>query len=135
MSVVLPQTCAFESKGKLAIVNQERRMGCAALMPEYSFTPRLAARRVALCASRREFQEVARRPGKSEPLWRKGLSAIPTYSDAGRVDDRQTHLLITLMCSGARFAKPGLFALCTDQRGRLSFTLVADDLRRFVSGQ
>jgi len=27
-------TVAFESKGKLAIVNPQRRMGCAALMPE-----------------------------------------------------------------------------------------------------
>jgi len=29
---------AFESKGKLAIVNPQRRICCAALMPEYSFT-------------------------------------------------------------------------------------------------
>ena len=50
MSVVLPQTCAFESKGKLAIVNQERRMGCAALMPEYSFTPD-RRQRVEICAA------------------------------------------------------------------------------------
>jgi hypothetical protein len=34
---ILPQIRAFESKGKLAIVNPQRRVGCAALMPEYSF--------------------------------------------------------------------------------------------------
>jgi hypothetical protein len=28
----------LESKGKLAIVNPQRRMGCAALVPEHSFT-------------------------------------------------------------------------------------------------
>ncbi len=32
-------TRAFRSKAKLAIVNPQRRMGCAALMPEYSLTP------------------------------------------------------------------------------------------------
>jgi hypothetical protein len=37
-SAVLLQIRAFESKGKLAIVNPQRRMGCAALIPEYSFT-------------------------------------------------------------------------------------------------
>jgi hypothetical protein len=37
-SAVLPQIRAFESKGKLAIVNPQQRIGCAALMPEYSFT-------------------------------------------------------------------------------------------------
>jgi hypothetical protein len=35
---VLPQIRAFESKGKLVIVNPQRRLGCAALIPEYSFT-------------------------------------------------------------------------------------------------
>jgi hypothetical protein len=35
---VLTQIRACEPKGKLAIVNPQRRMGCAALMPEYSFT-------------------------------------------------------------------------------------------------
>jgi hypothetical protein len=38
ISAVLPQIRAFESKGKLAIVNPQRRMDCTALMPEYSFT-------------------------------------------------------------------------------------------------
>ena len=33
-----PQICAFESKGKLAILNPQRHVGCAALVPEYSFT-------------------------------------------------------------------------------------------------
>jgi len=36
--VVLPQIRAFQSKGKLVIVKPQRRMGCGALMPEYSFT-------------------------------------------------------------------------------------------------
>jgi hypothetical protein len=37
-STVLPQIRAFESKGKLPIVNPQRRTGCAALMPQYSLT-------------------------------------------------------------------------------------------------
>ena len=38
IGAVLPQIRASESKGKPAIVNPQRPMGCAALMPEYSFT-------------------------------------------------------------------------------------------------
>jgi hypothetical protein len=41
---------AFESKGKLAIVNPQRRMGCAALMPQYSFT-RDRCQGVKICAA------------------------------------------------------------------------------------
>jgi hypothetical protein len=37
-SAVLPQIRALESNGKLAIVSPQRRTGCAALMPEHSFT-------------------------------------------------------------------------------------------------
>ena len=37
-SVVLPQIRAFEPKGKLAVVNPQRRIGCAPLMPQYWFT-------------------------------------------------------------------------------------------------
>jgi hypothetical protein len=37
-SAVLPQIRAFEFEDKLAIVNPQRRIGCAALIPEYSFT-------------------------------------------------------------------------------------------------
>jgi hypothetical protein len=37
-SALLPHIRASESKGKLAIVNPQRRNGCAALRPEYSFT-------------------------------------------------------------------------------------------------
>ena len=36
-SAVLPQIHALEPKGNLAVVNPQRRMGCAALMPEYLF--------------------------------------------------------------------------------------------------
>jgi hypothetical protein len=32
---VLPQIRAFEAKGKLAILNPQRRLGCAALVPQY----------------------------------------------------------------------------------------------------
>jgi len=37
-SAVLPQIRAFESNGKLAIGNPQRRVCCAAFMPEHSFT-------------------------------------------------------------------------------------------------
>jgi hypothetical protein len=39
--VGLPEIRAFEFKGKLTIVNPQRRMGCTALVPGYSFTPHL----------------------------------------------------------------------------------------------
>jgi len=37
-SAVLPQIRTFESNGKPAIVNPQRRIGCATPMPEHSFT-------------------------------------------------------------------------------------------------
>jgi len=37
ISFSLSLSSRFDSKGKLAIVNPPRRVGCAALMPEYSF--------------------------------------------------------------------------------------------------
>jgi len=45
-SAVLPQIRASESKGKLtrSVVNPQRRIGCAALMTEHSFTPRPSPR-------------------------------------------------------------------------------------------
>jgi hypothetical protein len=66
------------------------------------------------------------------------LTRISAHSNARRVNDRQAHLVATLVCYGARFTKPALpipRAFGTDLGGGLDVTPLAAYLRCLVSGQ
>jgi hypothetical protein len=88
-----PQIGGFESKGKLAIVNPPRRMGCAALMPEYSFTLdhcqgrdvcATRDRRATLCATRRKRMTVILSPCAVILRRSRRILVIPLRADSAR---------------------------------------------------